>query len=144
MFPKSHPYLIALHIMRNLSREAVGDLFVSSLSLPRRKRILLIERATDCYAKFDRNFSLKVLRDIELEFIPKIGDRLVHKIKLGREGWLEEGIVKGRQEGEQRGIVKERSEIAQRMLADGMDVEIICRITGLTRREVGRLAKKRA
>ena len=140
MFPKSHPYLTALHIMRNLSREAVGDFFVSSLSLPHRKRILLIERATDCYAKFNRNFGFKMLKDIELEFIPKIGDRLVHKIKLGREGWLEEGIVKGRQEGRQEGIV----EIARRMLADGMDVDAICRITGLTRREVSKLAKKRA
>ena len=156
MFPKSHPYLIALHNTRNLSREAVGDLLVSSLSLPRRKRILLIERATDCYAKFNRNFSFKVLKDIELEVIPKIGDRLMHKIKLGREGWLEEGIVKGRQEGEQEGIVKGLQkgrqegrqegivEIARRMLADGMDVEIICRITGLTRREVSKLTKQRA
>ena len=114
------------------------------------------------------NFGFKVLKEIEAEVITKIGDRLVHKIKLGREGWLEEGIlkgiVKGRQEGivegrqegivegrqegivegRQEGIVEERSEIARRMLADGMDIEAICRITGLSRREVAKLAKRRA
>ena len=43
----------------------------------------------------------------------------MNRLKIGREGWLEEGIIKGRQEG--------REEIALRMLEDGMSIVAICR-----------------
>ena len=49
------------------------------------------------------------------------------RLKIGREGWLEEG--------EQ----KKCEDIALRMLEDGMDIEAICRITKLSRSKVSKL-----
>lgn len=79
----------------------------------------LLELSTDCFSKFNSDFSLAVLKDIEAVAINKPKDRLMNRLKIGREGWLEEGIIKGRQEG--------REEIALRMLEDGMSIVAICR-----------------
>lgn len=56
----------------------------------------------------------------------------MQKIKIGKEGWLEEG----RQE--------ERVEIALRMLETGnMGDEIICQLSGISRSELDKLKLKR-
>ena len=59
----------------------------------------------------------------------------MNRLKIGREGWLEEG--------EQAGIIKERQKVALRMLEDGMSVAAICRITKLSRNAVNRLEARR-
>lgn len=80
-----------------------------------------------CFSKFNSDFSLSVLRDIEVVAINKPKDRLMNKLKIGREGWLEEG----RQEGIEA--------VALRMLKKGMSVTEICSITKLSRNAVSRL-----
>ena len=58
----------------------------------------------------------------------------MNKLKIGREGWLEEGIIKGEQ--------RKCEEIALRMLEDGMSVAAICRITKLSRNAVSKLERE--
>ena len=61
----------------------------------------------------------------------------MNEIKIGREGWLEEGLLKGRQEGE-----RALEAAALRMLEDGMSIAAICRITKLSRSVVNRLERE--
>ena len=135
MFPKSHPYMLPLHCIRDLTHDKVAKFFHSTLILEIEERKRLLELSTDCFSKFNSDFSLAVLKDIEVEAIKKLRDRLMNKLKIGREGWLEEGeqagIIKGRQEGIE--------EIALRMLEKGISIEEICRITKLSRNAVNRL-----
>ncbi len=58
----------------------------------------------------------------------------MNRLKIGREGWLEEGM--------QEGILKGRQEVALRMLEEGMSVAAICRITKLSRNAVSKLGRE--
>ena len=49
------------------------------------------------------------------------------------------GIEKGIAIGEERTLARRNAEIATAMLADGVDIEIICKYTHLTPEEVERL-----
>ena len=54
------------------------------------------------------------------------------------EGW---DIPKqlGRQEGRQEGLIKSRQEIAERMLRDGINQDLICKYTQMSAKEVEEL-----
>ena len=134
IFPKSHPYVLPLHCIRDLTREKVATFFRSTLILKIEERRRLLELATDCFSKFNSDYSLSVLKDIEVVAINKAKDRLMNQLKIGREGWLEEG----RQEGERAGL----EAVALRMLEDGMSIAAICRITKLSRSVVNRLERE--
>ena len=54
---------------------------------------------------------------------------------LERRG-LQQGIRRGRQEGRQEGTLA----VAQRMLAKGIDLALICEVTGLRAAQVKKLA----
>ena len=138
IFPKSYPYILPLHCIRDLTHDKVAKFFRSTLVLEIEERRRLLELATDCFSKFNSDFSLSVLKDIEAVAINKPKDRLMNKLKIGREGWLEEG----RQEGRQEGIAEERHEVALRMLEDGMSIAAICRITKLSRSAVNKLERE--
>ena len=138
IFPKSHPYVLPLHCIRDLTDEKVATFFRSTLILKIEERRRLLELATDCFSKFNSDYSLSVLKNIEVVAINKAKDRLMNQLKIGREGWLEEG----RQEGEQAGIIKERQEVALRMLEKGMSIAEICSITKLSRNAVNRLERE--
>ena len=104
-----------------------------------------------------------MLETIETEAIKHSEDRVMKRIKLGQEGWLEEGMLKGRQEGRQEGIQEGRQEgiqegrqegiqegrqegveeVALRMLEDGMDIEAVCRITKLNRSSINKLGVRK-
>ena len=80
----------------------------------------------------------------------------MHTVKLGREGWLEQGFKKGMAEGEARGEARgmaegeargrteERSEVAQRMIEEGMSLDTVSRLTGLGRADLTRLQRNQA
>ena len=138
IFPKSHPYVLPLHCIRDLTREKVAKFFRSTLILEIEERQRLLELATDCFSKFNSDYGISVLKGIEVAAIKEPKDRLMNEIKIGREGWLEEGIIKG----EQAGVLKERHEVALRMLEDGMSVAAVSRITKLSRSVVNRLERE--
>ena len=64
-------------------------------------------------------------------------------IAEGRAEGLKEGekkgIKKGLEEGEKKGIKKEKLEIAKQMLAKGLDIELICEMTGLSKTKINAL-----
>ena len=51
----------------------------------------------------------------------------------------EEGEARGIAIGEELGVAKRNVQIATAMLAKGMDIELICELTGLTSEEVNAL-----
>ena len=139
-FPKSYPYFLALIGLQRLSREAIKDFFVESLTLETEERMNLVAIATTCLINSDSNFSMGVLEDIEAGCIENVEDRLMRTVKLGFEGWEEKGFKRGLAEGKAEG----RADVAIRMLKKGFGVEVICQVTGLKRDEVTRLERKRA
>ena len=126
--------MLLLHCIRDLTHDKVAKFFHSTLILEIEERKRLLELSADCFSKFNSDFSLAVLKDIEVVAIKKLKDRLMNKLKIGREGWLEEG--------EQAGILKERQEVALRMLEKGMSVTEICSITKLSRNTVNKLERE--
>ena len=137
IFPQSHPFMFPLHCIRDLTHDKVANFFRSTLILEIEERMRLLELATDYFAKFNSDFSLAVLKGIEVVAINKPKDRLMSKLKIGREGWLEEGVLKGLKQGRREGI----EAVALRMLEDGMSVAAVCRITKLSRSAVNRLER---
>ncbi len=172
MFPSSHPYLLGMRSLQQLNREAIGEFIVGSLALPAEERIRLTGQVTNCLVESDGGFDMGLLEEIEAGCINKVEDRLMRTIKIGQEGWLEQGfkkglaegeakgkaegeakgLAKGKAEGEAKGLAKGKAEgkaeglakVALRMLEEGMDIEVVCRTTGLKRGDLTKLKRKRA
>jgi predicted transposase/invertase (TIGR01784 family) len=53
-------------------------------------------------------------------------------IEKGLEQGLEQGLEKGIEKGLEKGIEKARLEDAKNMLAEGIAVEVVARVTGLS------------
>lgn len=53
-----------------------------------------------------------------------------------------EGMEKGLAQGLEQGLVQARMEMAEKMKQDGMEVEMICRYTGLSREEIDQIPEK--
>ena len=99
--------------------------------------------------KTNSALSLSMLESIEAKAIEKSEDRTMERIKLGREGWLEEGIekgiAKGRLEGLEEGIEQGLEQVALRLLEKDISVAEICEITKLSRSKINKLkARKHA
>ena len=92
MFPKSHPYMLALHCIRDLTHEKVAKFFRSSLILEIDERLRLLERATDCFSKFNSDFSLTVLEEIEVEAIQQVEGQTYEKA----QDWPRRLVGRGR------------------------------------------------
>ncbi|NLL49269.1 MAG: hypothetical protein GX249_11865 [Firmicutes bacterium] len=54
------------------------------------------------------------------------------------EGW-QEGRQEGRQEGQQEGAQQEKLRLAKELLAEGLDEELVTKVTGLNKSELARL-----
>ncbi len=73
-----------------------------------------------------------------------------NQIEYARESGREEGREEGHKEGKEEGLKEGRAEgarqksfdIAKRMLENGIDIETISVLTGLTAEEVSRLKEK--
>lgn len=57
----------------------------------------------------------------------------------GRKEGREEGLKEGREEGREEGRAKEKIETAQRMKAEGMDLSLIAKFTGLSVEEIAKI-----
>ena len=60
-------------------------------------------------------------------------------VALGRV----EGRAEGRAEGEVKGRTEEREETASRMLEEGLDRTLICKLTGLSRKDISKIVVKK-
>ena len=57
-------------------------------------------------------------------------------MKKGLQSGLTEGRAEGRAEGRTEGEAKSKTEIAKKMKDEGLEVEFIARVTGLTKEDV--------
>ncbi len=152
-FPQSYPYLLAWQSLQQLNKEAIEAFFVGSLALRKEERLRLMGQVTNCLTESSGNFSMNVLERIEAGCIKKIKDRLMRTVKIGQEGWLEQGFkrglaegkakgkAEGKAEGKAKGKAEERYEIALRMLKEGELEAKIRRITGITKKEIESLQR---
>ncbi len=66
--------------------------------------------------------------------------RITTATEIGEEAGLLKGeaigLKKGRKEGLQKGREKERFDIAKTMLSEGLDIQLISKMTGLTEKEI--------
>jgi hypothetical protein len=75
-----------------------------------------------------------ILREGDIMRMTKLEKALIEHGYVDR--WRQEGEMKGRQEGWEEGLIEGKKSDARAMLADGMDVATIARITGLTADEI--------
>ncbi|TCW60667.1 hypothetical protein C5O22_09990, partial [Treponema sp. J25] len=68
---------------------------------------------------------------------------LATAIKKKEQEWFKEGLMEGRNEGialgEEKGRLEERRETARRMKQEQVSIDIIMRVTGLSREEIEEL-----
>ncbi len=94
----------------------------------------------------------KVIKEAKKEVEYLTGDEEVKRLAELREKWemdrnseigqaQKEGEAKGRAEGKAEGISERNIEIAKSMLKDGIDLEIVMKYTGLSKKEVEELLK---
>ena len=57
----------------------------------------------------------------------------------GKEEGMEKGMEKGRAEGKEEGMNQRSLEIARNMLADGVDINLIMKYSGLTQEQIEKL-----
>ncbi len=69
--------------------------------------------------------------------------RITTATEIGEEAGLLKGeaigLKKGRKEGLQKGAEKKAFDIAKTMLSEGLDIQLISKMTGLTEEEVTQL-----
>ena len=63
-----------------------------------------------------------------------------NQIEYARESGREEGLKEGREKGRAEGVKQNSFDIAKRMLENGIDIETISVLTGLTAEEVSGLS----
>ena len=76
----------------------------------------------------------------------------MHTVKIGTDRWLEQGYKKGLAEaraqnyarGFAKGKMKVKSEVALRMIEEGMDLDLVCRMIGLKPGELTPPKRKQA
>ncbi len=76
------------------------------------------------------------MQKIEEKHIMK-EERTMPPLQITRERLLQEGLQKGRQEGRQ----EERIEILSKLLKANIDIQTICKATGLSKQEILDLQK---
>jgi len=64
---------------------------------------------------------------------------LATAIKKKEQEWFKEGLMEGRNEGIALGEEKNRRETARRMKQEQVSIDIIMRVTGLSREEIEEL-----
>lgn len=81
-------------------------------------------------ANFAPEDKIKYLNDMTTE-------RDIHnQIEYARKEGIEQGIEKGIEKGREEGRKEERRLIAQKCKAEGMSIEMIIRLSGLTEQEI--------
>ncbi len=100
------------------------------------------------------DFSIALTEEFELKYREEIHQFEANKhmtylsnfelisMQRGFEKGVHEGIEKGMEKGIARGIEKERNEVALNLLREGLDVNLIAKVTGLTPERLQELQKQ--
>ncbi|MBP7496215.1 MAG: PD-(D/E)XK nuclease family transposase [Bacteroidales bacterium] len=65
-------------------------------------------------------------------------------LKEGKEKGLKEGVEKGLKEGVEKGKEEEKNQIALNCLNEGMSIDVIKKLTGLTKQQIEKLKKRQS
>jgi predicted transposase/invertase (TIGR01784 family) len=95
-----------------------------------------IGRAHEVYQEFTNNEELMDMAEAREKWQKDVNSKLHSAEQRGKEAGIQEGIQEGIQQGIQEGIQQARLEDAQRMLAEGIDISTVQRITGLSENQV--------
>ena len=68
-----------------------------------------------------------------------LSERVTEWTQQWKQQGLEQGLKKGRQEGIKKGIEESSLATAQRMLQEGLAVDLIARVTGLSESKISTL-----
>ena len=74
-------------------------------------------------------------RDLRNQFQFATDKGIAEGIEIGREEGRAEGFAEGMENGRAEGV----SNVARKLKADGMDIELIIKYSGLTREEIVKL-----
>ena len=91
----------------------------------------------DSFTDYERDY----YNDLNYEKQEGIKEGLEKGIKEGLEKGLKEGLDKGLKEGKEEGEKNKSIEIAKNMLKEGLDVNLISKLSGLTVEEIENLDK---
>ncbi len=62
--------------------------------------------------------------------------RITTATEIGEEAGLQKGLQKGEAIGLQKGAEKKAFDIAKTMLSEGLDIQLISKMTGLSEKEI--------
>lgn len=92
------------------------------------------ENLKEAVEKLDR-----ISEDEKMQRIIELREKAIRDEHAIYDKGLDDGIEKGIQKGKEKGAREKQIEIAKSMLKENMDIEIIIKITGLTKEEIEKL-----
>ena len=92
------------------------------------------ENLKEAVEKLDR-----ISEDEKMQRIIELREKAIRDEHAIYDKGVDDGIEKGIQKGKEKGAREKQIEIAKSMLKENMDIEIIIKITGLTKEEIEKL-----
>ena len=80
------------------------------------------------------------IKEVEKKSKKEIEESLQRGLKKGRQEGRQQGLGKGEALGEEKGMRNREKEIARQMLKKGLDIGLICDMTGLSEAQVKELS----
>ena len=139
----TRPILYILKHIWRLDEAKVRELFTLGQELSYKERKELVGRAADYMRRYDPNFSLNVIEEIETNTIDKKEERVMTPLlqnsldEAKQEGMLA-GMLKGREEGREENM----RQVIMNMFQKNLNVSLIAEVTGLSEEEIKKLQKK--
>lgn len=81
----------------------------------------------------------KISEDEELRMIAELREKAIRDEQNGLRHARKEGREQGREQGREEGLKEGKIDIARKMLEKNMDIDTICELTGLERKEILKL-----
>ena len=161
----TRPILYILSEIWDLNEDNVQEFFRLTKGLSRKDKEFLVRAGVTYINKLNKQLSWRVIREAEEQVIRKKEDRVVtlvnqymEEIKKaslkkglkkgllkglqeGKLKGLQEGKLKGLQEGKLKGLQEGIKQVVLNMLKEEMDLKLISKMTGLSKREINKLKK---
>ena len=128
----SEPALFMLDAIWSSSSRMLQRLFRISESMPIADRRDLIPRTVDYYLARHPEYTVEDIVRIERAVIKDEGKRIMQEAIFSWERREEKGREEGIRQGIRQGVEKRDRQIVSKMLAEGMDIGTICKLTDLT------------
>ena len=133
----TRPILYILKHIWRLDELKVRELFTLGQELSYEERGELVGRAADYMRKYDPNFSLTVVREIEAKTITDKEERIMtpllqHSLDEAKAEGMHIGRLEGKEEGKQEGL----RQVIANMFQENADIPFIAKVTGVSEAEI--------